>query len=243
MEKELRENWSNKFFEGAVFFICFILFSCDMILGNKGTYGFADEPLVYLYNIKESTLPYIYLKDSQKIRIENCVNAGDIAVLKFELNKIRIELNEDYPLGREGENGVLALKIDNSISMLNDLLAISDITLIRTNYFSKYRYKISAIFEYNARICWKEISGSKNILENRVTEGNLSNFKTFVKQIINELEKLKEEYAQDRWDVYNSSAGRMYDRILAEIIEFNKLLSYNNMDDIRKTNYFVKAVE
>jgi hypothetical protein len=164
-------------------------------------------------------------------------------VVKFEMNKTKDELNNAYPPDREGSNGTFASKIDRSIYLLNELLGINDIAAIRNNYFARYRYTVSALFADNARFCWSEIRNSRNILENRVTEGDISKFKSFVGELINELEKLKEKYAKDRYDYNNYGANRNYDRILSNIITFNDLLGYTGMGAIRNSNYFTRVAE
>jgi flagellar hook-basal body complex protein FliE len=84
--------------------------------------------------------------------------------------------------------------------------------------------------------------GSKSKLENRVIEGNLSDFRTSVTQIINELEKLKKKYKDMMYDFDNGSANNYHD-ITRIIGNFNAMLSYISIDDIRNSLYFVKSLE
>lgn len=153
---------------------------------EKETNGWNDEPVYYLYSIKESIRPYVYIPDGYEAALANSLSDNDLAVLKFIVNKMKTELQALTP-----DTNITVEKINNTISMADDIVASSDIETVKTSYFLKYRWYIS---DYSEKRFWW-LRGQKIKLSNLVTKGDKMNLNTILNNdIIPELEKEQEKY-------------------------------------------------
>jgi hypothetical protein len=60
---------------------------------EEATTGWNDEPVYYLYSIKESIRPYVYIPDGYEAALANSLSDNDLAVLKFIVNKMTFILD------------------------------------------------------------------------------------------------------------------------------------------------------
>lgn len=207
------------------FILCFfviisllIFTACNLNPDDGLSKGWNDEPIVYLFSIKETTLPYLHLTETQKEIIENNIAKDDMFIIKMELQKIIDTLANSYPSDQDNTNNRnIKEKIDNTISWLNDIILLNNINAIRENYFTRYRYEVNALVEYN----WYWIKGQKRKFENLITRGNKYEFENGVKDIIKELEKDKIYYKRQN----NPSGTSIYHSICSTIDDLNYLLA------------------
>jgi hypothetical protein len=209
--------------------------SCETSVNPELSKGWNEEPIFYSYEIKSTTLPYLSLSSAQKEQLENMVGTDDVSALKFEIGNIKIELNSSYPPDRDGENGVIASKIDNTISWLNDITNNNSIVDIRASFFTRYRYTSRP---YTGCEYW--IKGQSRKLENLVTRGNHSLLNQGIREIIRELEKDTEYYKEKANS--NNNYWSTYPKIDRTIDYFKNMLTFSNLEALRNS-YFLKIIE
>ncbi|GBR75120.1 hypothetical protein NO1_2173, partial [Candidatus Termititenax aidoneus] len=95
---------------------------------------------------------------------------------------------------------------------------------------------LSALAEDNLRLLPKSILTRINQLLNEGSKAELNKYLNS-EEVRGWLKAERAKYSEARFDVYNPSAGRMYDRLLAVDVELNKICAITTMDNLLNSAY------